>query len=83
MDQNAATKYLIRKIKTKKMNNDQNETRESKSSIDFCTTIFDVPGQQVINSYKCNEKKFSSADMWDIQKRRREFNRRTSNFVIN
>ena len=65
------------------MNNDQTETMESKSGIDFCTANFEVPGQQLTNNYKCNEKKFSSADLWDIQKRRREFTRRTSNFVIN
>lgn len=65
------------------MNNDQTETMVSKSGIDFCTTNYEVAGQQVTNNYKCNEKKFSSADMWAIQKRRREFNRRTSNFVIN
>lgn len=65
------------------MNNDQSETMESKNGIDFCTTNYEVPGQQLNNNYKCGEKKFSSADMWDIQKRRREFTRRTSNFVIN
>lgn len=65
------------------MNNDQTETIESKSSIDFSATNSEVPGLQLTNNYKCGEKKFSSADMWDIQQRRREFTRRTSNFVIN
>ena len=65
------------------MNNDQTGTMESKSGIDFCSTSFDVDGQQLVNNYKCNEKKLSSSDLWNIQKNRREFTRRTSNFVIN
>ncbi len=65
------------------MNNDQTETNESKTGIDFCTTNFEKQVQQLTNNYKCNEKKFSSPDLWAIQKRRREFTRRTSNFVIN
>ena len=65
------------------MNNDQTETMESKSGRDFCSDNFEVAGQQVVNNYKCNEKNFSSPDLWNIQKNRREFTRRTSNFVIN
>lgn len=65
------------------MNNDQTETMESTSGVDFCSTSFEVGGQQLINNYKCNEKKLSSPDLWNIQKSRREFTRRTSNFAIN
>jgi hypothetical protein len=65
------------------MNNDQTGTMESKSGIDFCSDNFEVAGQRVVNNYKCNDKKFSSPDLWNIQKSRREFTRRTSNFVIN
>ena len=64
-------------------NNNQTETMESKSGIDFCTTSFEAAGQPLINNYKCNEKKLTSPDLWNIQKSRREFTRRTSNFVIN
>ena len=65
------------------MNNDQTEQTESKTGKDFCTTNFEKQGEQLTNNYKCGANKFSSADMWAIQKRRRDFNRRTSNFVIN
>lgn len=64
-------------------NNDQTETMELKNDVDFCSTSFEVQGQELVNNYKCNEKKFSSSDMWNIQKKRREFARRTSNFAIN
>lgn len=65
------------------MNNDQTETMEAKCCIDFCSTNFEVSGEQLVNNYKCNEKKLSSPDLWNIQKSRREFTRRTSNFAIN
>ena len=65
------------------MNNDQTETMEPKNGIDFCSTNFEVGGAQLVNVYKCNEKKLTSSDLWNIQKRRKEFTRRTSNFVIN
>jgi hypothetical protein len=65
------------------MNNDQTGTTEAKCCIDFCSINFEVSGEQVPNNYKCNEKDFSSADLWKIQKSRREFTRRTSNFAIN
>ena len=65
------------------MNNNQTETTEAKCCIDFCTNNFEVAGENLTNNYKCNEKKFSSSDMWNIQKNRREFTRRTNNFAIN
>jgi hypothetical protein len=64
-------------------NNDQRETMESKSGIGFCSNSFEMPGQQLINNYKCNEKQLSSPGLWNIQKSRRDFTRRTSNFAIN
>ncbi|HUS02547.1 MAG TPA: hypothetical protein VMY77_12505 [Chitinophagaceae bacterium] len=65
------------------MNNNQTETTEAKCCLDFCITNFHGTNEQVINNYKCNDKKFSSPDLWNIQKSRREFTRRTSNFAIN
>lgn len=63
-------------------NNDQTNSNESKSEIDFCSTTYDT-GQQLVNNYKCNEKKISLPDLWNIEKRRRNFTRRTSIFAIN
>lgn len=65
------------------MNNNQTETMQLKKGIDFCSTNFEVGGEQVVNNYKCGDKKLSSPDLWNIQKSRREFTGRTSNFVIN
>jgi hypothetical protein len=63
------------------MNNNQTETIEKKCCIDFCTNTFEVSGQEVV--YKCDDKEFSSSDMWNIQKSRRQFLRRENYFVIN
>jgi hypothetical protein len=65
------------------MNNDQTETMESKNSVDFCSANFETAGENLVNNYKCREKKLTSPDLWNIQKSRREFTRRTSNFAIN
>lgn len=65
------------------MNNDQTETVESKSGIDFCSANFEVSGQPLVNNYKCSVKKFSSPDLRNRQKKRRDFDRRTSIFAIN
>lgn len=64
-------------------NNNQTETKNLKTGSEFCSTSFEAAGEQVVNNYKCNEKKLTASDLWHIQKGRREFTRRTSNFVIN
>ena len=65
------------------INNNQTEIKETRCCLDLCTTNGEGSNQEVINNYKSNDNKFSSADNLDIQKSRREFTRRTSNFVIN
>ena len=47
-----------------------NDTECCKES---CQTIFEVNGKQVSNSYKCNQKQFSSADMWKVNNNRKTF----------
>jgi hypothetical protein len=58
------------------MNSDMNQSVNGNSTEcckEFCQTIFEVNGQQVSNSYQCNQKQFSSADMWKVNSKRRTF----------
>lgn len=58
------------------MNTNNNETalNESQCCIDYCKTAFSTNSEEVVNTYKCNQKKLSSSDMWNIQKQKRFFN---------
>jgi hypothetical protein len=51
-----------------------NQTKKDASQIgvDYCEAVFDVPGQQVVNTYKCDQRFFSVLDMWNIQRNRKE-----------
>lgn len=53
-------------------NTNQTETSALKSGIDYCASSFEVAGSQVTNSYKCNQRPFSSADLWSIQMKMRQ-----------
>lgn len=65
------------------MNNNQTETIEKRCCIDFCRSNFEVEGQEVVNNHKCNEKKLTSSDMWNIQKSSKQSLRRENYFAIN
>lgn len=47
-------------------NNNQTENNAAECSIDYCKTSFNVAGQEVINTYKCDQPAFSNANMWNI-----------------
>ena len=53
--------------------NQISEQNHVQCCLDYCRTAFEVTGQQVVNSYKCRQKQFSSSDMWNILKNRRTF----------
>jgi hypothetical protein len=36
--------------------------------IDYCTTTFNTASQVIVNAYKCNSKKLSAAEVWNMQK---------------
>lgn len=57
------------------MNNLNNQLLNSESNccIDVCKTSFNIDGEEVVNTYKCNQKVFSNADLWKIQKTKRQF----------
>jgi hypothetical protein len=52
------------------INNTQNQNAQC--CIDYCSRIFSDGEQTVVNSYKCEGKKISSASVWDLQKQRKE-----------
>lgn len=35
-----------------------------------CTDIITTPGDAIINAYKCEQKKFSAGDYWNVRRRR-------------
>ena len=54
------------------MNINQTQNQNAQCCVDYCTTSFSEGEQTIVNSYKCNSKKISSADVWSIQKQRKE-----------
>ncbi|MGZ3923219.1 MAG: hypothetical protein ACXVLT_07375 [Flavisolibacter sp.] len=52
---------------------------DSQCCIDYCKNAFSTSSEEVVNSYKCNQKKLSSSDMWNIQKQKRFFNNQYGN----
>lgn len=57
-------------------NNNQTEPMDAKCCIQFCETKFEVSGQQIVNRYRCENKVFTNADLWNLQKTRKQFMRR-------
>lgn len=63
------------------INNDQTVTNKAQCCVDFCKTSFKVADQEVVNSYRCDQKPFTTSDMWYIQKSKKWFfKRRTLGF---
>ena len=54
------------------MNINQTQNQNAQCCVDYCTTSFSEGEQTIVNSYKCNSKKISSADVCSIQKQRKE-----------
>ena len=39
---------------------------------EFCKSSFNVEGQEIINTYRCNQKPFAASDIWKIQSQRKQ-----------
>ena len=50
----------------------QTKNNDVQYAISHCKKTFNTPGEPVVNSYRCNQKQFSTSDMWSIQKQRRQ-----------
>lgn len=56
------------------MNVNNNQTaNKAQCCVDFCSTSFKVADQEVVNSYRCDQKPFTTSDMWYIQKSKKWF----------
>ena len=54
------------------MNINNTENENAPCCNDYCSSTFSDGKQTVVNSYKCRSKKLSSADVWNVQKQRKE-----------
>ena len=50
----------------------QRKKEDAHFGVDYCKRTFNASGQQVVNSYKCNQEKLTTSDIWNIQKQKRQ-----------
>ena len=50
----------------------QDKKQDAHFAVDHCKRTFNASGQQVVNAYKCNQGKLTTADIWNIQRQRRQ-----------
>lgn len=55
------------------IDNDQTRQNEATCCVDYCKTSYKAEGGEVVNYYKCNQRPFSTSDMWGILKQRKQF----------
>ena len=60
----------------------QRKKEDAHFGVDYCKRTFKTPGQQVVNAYKCNQGKLTTANIWNIQKQKREF-RKSADLMLN
>ncbi|HJW15508.1 MAG TPA: hypothetical protein VJ499_00215 [Flavisolibacter sp.] len=60
------------------INNKQTAQNEPQCCIDYCRTIINMSGQEVVNNYKCDQQPFSTSDLWRIRRKKKEVSIRTS-----
>ena len=53
--------------------NDQSTGSNSQCCIDYCKTSFKTADNEIVNVYKCNQQSFSTSDMWNIQRKKKQF----------
>lgn len=53
------------------MNNDQTSTNDAQCCVDYCKNNFSVSEGEIVNLHKCNQRKLSSSDVWNIQKNKK------------
>lgn len=54
------------------MNINHAQTQNDQNGIGYCSHTFSDGDRPVVNSYKCHGKKLSAADIWNVQKQRKE-----------
>ncbi len=59
------------------ISNNQTENNAVQCCIDYCRTIHNAGGHEVVNNYRCKQQLFSTSDLWRIRKNKREITIRT------
>ena len=47
------------------------ENNALQNSSDHCSVTFDTPGEPVVNTYRCNQPRFTTANLWSIRSKKR------------
>ena len=42
----------------------QTENENAQCCVDYCSTTYNVTGQEVVNNYRCSQQRFSTANLW-------------------
>lgn len=63
----------IKKIQKMKFIIEPTRQEEDKSKRPYCTTTFESSEGQVQNSYACWQGRFTSSQMWNVLKQKRQF----------
>jgi hypothetical protein len=74
-------KFLNNKIELMNINNSKAANNEIQHDAGICQTSSGSSDHELMNSFKCNQRPFSSADLWNIQKQKRKLTV-GSNFTI-
>ncbi|MCZ2460751.1 MAG: hypothetical protein LC128_14120 [Chitinophagales bacterium] len=53
------------------ISNNQTENNAVQCCIDYCRTIHNAGGHEVVNNYRCKQQLFSTSDLWRIRKNKR------------
>jgi hypothetical protein len=54
------------------MNINKTQEQSAQCCVDYCSARFSDGEQTIVNSYKCDGKRLSPADVWYIQRQRKE-----------
>jgi hypothetical protein len=54
------------------INETKSQNEQGPDLVDFCTATFIISVEEIVNAYKCNQKQFSTSDIWNIQKQKRQ-----------
>jgi len=56
----------------------QTENENAQCCVNYCSTTYNVTGQEVVNNYRCSQQRFSTANLWKLRNNKREFTIRTN-----
>lgn len=55
------------------INESKTANNEAQRGAEFCQASSSNSENEVVNSYKCNQRPFSASELWNIQKQKRKF----------